>query len=76
MKIKTHDHPNRAAIVKISPGQYEISSGGTPEELLAAKQWAAFWGHQIVVRRGCRIPLIPPSFRFRRTIRFLCRKSS
>ncbi|HXC36045.1 MAG TPA: hypothetical protein VNV43_09240 [Candidatus Acidoferrales bacterium] len=61
MKIKTNDNPERATIVKISPGQYELI-GGTPEELIAAKQWAAFWGHQIVARpgSGCRRLRIPP----------------
>ncbi|HEY1786767.1 MAG TPA: hypothetical protein VGJ73_01360 [Verrucomicrobiae bacterium] len=74
MKNKTCHQLERGTIVNISSGQYELV-GGSPEELVAAEQWAAFWGHQIVPRSKCRRPLIPPASRFRRTIRFLCLKS-
>ncbi|HEV2454627.1 MAG TPA: hypothetical protein VGY98_10210 [Verrucomicrobiae bacterium] len=75
MKVKTSEHHNRAAIVKIADGQYEVI-GATPEELIAAKQWASFWGHKIVSRENChrqrRRLRIPPAFRFLRAFR-LCR---
>jgi hypothetical protein len=75
MKMKTNEHHNRAAIVKIADGQYEVI-GATPEELIAAKQWASFWGHQILPRENRRIQRrrlrIPPAFRFLRAFR-LCR---
>jgi hypothetical protein len=70
MNIKTNDDHSRATFLKVSHGQYELI-GGTPEELLAAKQWAAFWGHQIVTRTKCRRMRIPPLFRFHRVIQFM-----
>jgi len=74
MKIKAHDRSNRATIVKISPGRYEII-GASAEEFAAAKQWAAFWGHQIAPRPKCRRSPVPAAFRFSRAFRFMCLKS-
>jgi hypothetical protein len=51
-------HPK---LLIIPQGQYELI-GGTEEELEAAKQWAEFWGHEIVCRSKCR-SLIPPIFK-------------
>ncbi|HEX3627477.1 MAG TPA: hypothetical protein VH280_18885 [Verrucomicrobiae bacterium] len=49
MKNKILGQRERATIVKISQGKYEII-GATPEEFVAAKQWASFWGHEIIAR--------------------------
>jgi hypothetical protein len=57
MKIK-HGRTEHPKLLKKSQGKYHLI-GGTEEDLEAAKQWAEFWGHEIVCRPKCR-RLIPP----------------
>ena len=45
MKIK------EPKLLKKSQGQYELI-GGTEEDLEAAKQWASFWGYEIVLSKS------------------------
>ncbi|HTV43198.1 MAG TPA: hypothetical protein VMF08_21720 [Candidatus Sulfotelmatobacter sp.] len=70
MKIK-NENQGRPKLLKISEGQYEII-GGTEEDIQAAKQWANFWGHQIVARPKCRSPRfrIPPLLKYQRRAHF------
>jgi hypothetical protein len=60
-------------LIKLSQGQYELI-GGTEEDIEAAKQWAEFWGHEIVCRPKRR-SLIPPLFKYQRHTLFVALRS-
>jgi len=68
MNMKNEDQQQQPKLIRISQGQYEII-GGTDEDILAAKQWAKFWGHQIVSRPKCFRRKIPPLFRYQIPLR-------
>jgi len=63
MKIETEDHEH-PKLLKNSQRQYELI-GDTEKDVEAAKQWAEFWGREIVCRPRCR-RLIPPVFKYQR----------